>query len=90
MPYSVVAHAESRIHQLQTYRLFETLSSGLATIPATYTFQAPDRMESSVNGESQAIEPSDVFNVAAEIQVIPMEVKERRGLGIASVQPPAV
>jgi len=45
---ALLQHAQARIHQLQTYRLFETLSSGLATIPSQYAFQAPNRMESTV------------------------------------------
>jgi len=52
---ALLQRAQARIHQLRTYRLFETLSSGLATIPAQYAFQAPNRMESSVNGQSQAV-----------------------------------
>ena len=44
----VLERAQARIHELRTYRLFETLSSGLATIPSQYAFQAPNRMESTV------------------------------------------
>jgi len=51
---ALVQRSQTRIHQLQTYRLSETLSSGLATIPSQYAFQAPSRMESSVN-QSQTI-----------------------------------
>ncbi len=51
---AVLQRAQSRIHQLQTYRLFETLSSGLATIPSQYAFQAPNRMESTVE-ESRTV-----------------------------------
>ena len=47
--------AQQRMHELGAYRLDEVLNSGLATIPAQYSFVAPDRMESSVNGRSQAI-----------------------------------
>ena len=48
--------AQQRIHQLQTYRLYETLSSGLGTtIPATYEYQAPNRLRSFVNGQSESI-----------------------------------
>ncbi len=50
----LLRRAQARIHQLQTYRLFETLSSGIATIPSRYAFQAPSRMESSVN-QSQTV-----------------------------------
>jgi copper transport protein len=46
---------QRRMHQLRTYRLEETLSSGLATIHATYAFQAPDKMESVVAGESRSV-----------------------------------
>ncbi len=45
---AILQHAQDRIHRLQTYRLSETLSSGLTTIPSQYAFQAPNRMESTV------------------------------------------
>lgn len=35
---------QERMHELRTYRLEETLSSGRARIRSTYEFQAPDRM----------------------------------------------
>lgn len=41
-----------RMHELQTYRLSETLSSGLAVVRSTYAFQAPDRFESHVTQSS--------------------------------------
>ena len=47
---ALLRRADTRIHQLGRYRLFETLSSGIATIAARYAFQAPDRMQSTVNG----------------------------------------
>jgi copper transport protein len=47
---SVLERAQERIHRLVTYRLDETLSSGLAVIRARYAFQAPDRMSSVVQG----------------------------------------
>jgi hypothetical protein len=43
------------MHGLGTYRLRETLSSGLAVIRSQYTFVAPDRMQSVVGGKSEAI-----------------------------------
>jgi len=46
---ALLQQAQARIHQLRTYRLFETLSSGIATIASRYSFQAPNRMESVVN-----------------------------------------
>jgi len=45
---AILQHAQDRIHRLQTYRLSETLSSGLTTIPSQYAFEAPNRMESTV------------------------------------------
>jgi hypothetical protein len=53
---SLLDRAQEQIHQLQTYRLYETLSAGLGTtIPATYEYQAPDRLRSLVNGETESI-----------------------------------
>jgi len=43
------------MHGLRTYRLDETLSSGIAVVRSTYSFVAPDRMESVVGGKSEAI-----------------------------------
>jgi copper transport protein len=47
---ALLRRAETRIHQLGRYRLFETLSSGVATIVSRFAFQAPNRMQSTVNG----------------------------------------
>jgi len=53
---ALLDRAQERIHQLATYRLYETLSSGLGTtIPAVYEFQAPNRLRSFVNGQSESI-----------------------------------
>ncbi|MFL5799230.1 MAG: copper resistance protein CopC [Actinomycetota bacterium] len=42
---AVLRDVNDRMHALRTYRLAETLSSGLGTtVSADYTFQAPDRM----------------------------------------------
>ena len=43
----VLALAQRRMHQLRTYRIDEALSSGTATVPITYAFQVPDRLQSS-------------------------------------------
>ena len=48
----LLAHMMNRMHGLETYRLDETLSSGLAVIPSRYAFQAPDRLESIVTESS--------------------------------------
>jgi copper transport protein len=48
----VVAQMMTRMHGLETYRLDETLSSGLAVVPSRYAFQAPDRFESIVTESS--------------------------------------
>lgn len=48
----------ARVHQLTSYRLHETLSSGLAVIRSVYSFRAPDRMEAEVmqgDGGSQTV-----------------------------------
>ncbi len=53
---ALLDRAQQRIHQLTTYRLYETLSSGLGTtIPATYEYQAPNRLRSVVSGRSESI-----------------------------------
>ncbi len=44
-----------RMHELRTYRVDETLASGLATIHSTYGFEAPDRMEADVGSTSRSI-----------------------------------
>lgn len=46
---------QDRMHQLRTYRIDEVLSSGRATITATYAFQAPNRMRIAVEGGTQRI-----------------------------------
>jgi len=48
----VVAKMMTRMHALETYRLDETLSSGLAVVPSRYAFHAPDRFESIVTESS--------------------------------------
>lgn len=52
---ALLDRAQQRMHQLGAYRLDEVLNSGLATVSAQYAFVAPDRMKSTVNGQSQAI-----------------------------------
>ncbi len=52
---ALLGHAQATMHALLSYRLSETLSSGLATIPSEYAFAVPNRMESSVNGQAQAV-----------------------------------
>jgi copper transport protein len=50
---ALLAKAQQRIHQLHSYQLSETLTTGLTTfrpITGQYTFVAPDRMMSTVNG----------------------------------------
>jgi copper transport protein len=47
-----------RMHRLTSYRLDETLSSGLAVVRSTYAFQAPDRVQAKVmqaSGGSETI-----------------------------------
>lgn len=46
---------QERMHDLQTYRLEETLSSGRATVRANYAFEAPDRMRITVDSGSDRI-----------------------------------
>jgi copper transport protein len=46
---------QDRMHQLRTYRIDEVLSSGRATVKATYAFQAPDRMRIAVEGGGHRI-----------------------------------
>ncbi len=48
----VLGQMMTRMHGLMTYRLDETLSSGLAVVPSRYAFQAPDRLESIVTESS--------------------------------------
>lgn len=45
----------ARMHGLKTYRLDETLSSGLAVVPSQYAFQVPDRSESIVTESSRRL-----------------------------------
>ncbi len=53
---ALLDRAQERIHRLTTYRLYETLSSGLGTtIPAQYDYQAPNRLRSLVSGRSESI-----------------------------------
>jgi copper transport protein len=44
-----------RMHHLRTYRIDEVLSSGRATVRATYAFEAPDRMRIAVGEGAQRI-----------------------------------
>jgi copper transport protein len=46
---------QDRMHQLRTYRIDEVLSSGRATVRATYAFEAPDRMRIAVEEGAQRI-----------------------------------
>jgi hypothetical protein len=46
---------QERMHDLRTYRLEEVLSSGRASIRASYAFQAPDRMRVELDGGSQRV-----------------------------------
>ena len=48
----LLAQMMARMHGLKTYRLDETLRSGLAVIPSRYAFQAPDRLKSIVTESS--------------------------------------
>jgi hypothetical protein len=43
------------MHALRTYRLEEVLASGLATVRASYAFEAPDRARISVRGGATRI-----------------------------------
>jgi copper transport protein len=47
-----VARMMARMHRLKTFRLDETLTSGLGAVVSRYTFQAPNRLESIANGSS--------------------------------------
>ncbi|MGH2683399.1 MAG: copper resistance CopC/CopD family protein [Actinomycetota bacterium] len=51
---AVLQRAQERMHRLSTYRLDETLSSGLAVVHARYAFQAPDRMRAETE-QSEAV-----------------------------------
>jgi copper transport protein len=46
---------QQRMHGLRTYRLEEVLSSGRASVRASYAFQAPDRMRVEVDSGSQRV-----------------------------------
>jgi len=53
---ALLDRAQERIHRLTTYRLYETLSSGLGTtIPAQYEYEAPNRLRSLVSGRTESI-----------------------------------
>ena len=52
---SLLEHAQRRMHTLRTYRLEEVLASGLATVRASYAFEAPDRARISVRGGATRI-----------------------------------
>ena len=47
---SLVERLQRRMHDLSTYRIDETLNSGLGTVQANYAFVAPDSFESQVEG----------------------------------------
>lgn len=51
----LLERALRRMQDLRTYRLQEVLSSGLATVRASYAFAAPDRMRASIPGRSTTI-----------------------------------
>ncbi|MDP8957428.1 MAG: copper resistance protein CopC/CopD [Actinomycetota bacterium] len=51
----VLLRAQERLHRLRTYRLDETLSSGLRTVRTRYEFQAPDRMRAEVSSGAEWI-----------------------------------
>jgi copper transport protein len=51
----ILQEAQDRIHELQTYRLDETLSSGRAEVESEYAFQAPDRMRAEVDAGSMTV-----------------------------------
>jgi hypothetical protein len=46
---------QQRMHDLERYRVQETLSSGRATVRADYAFEAPDRMRTEVDSGSERI-----------------------------------
>jgi copper transport protein len=46
---------QDRMHRIRTYRINEVLSSGRATVTATYAFQAPNRMRIAVEEGVQRI-----------------------------------
>jgi hypothetical protein len=52
---ALLDEAQEVMHGLRTYRLNETLSSGLAVVRSRYAFVAPDRMQSVVGGKAEAI-----------------------------------
>ncbi len=52
---ALLEKSQAIMHGLRTYRLNETLSSGIAVVRSRYSFVAPDRMESVVGGKSEAI-----------------------------------
>lgn len=49
------ARMQERMHELDTYRVEETLSSGQAVVRARYAFQAPDRMRISIDSGSDRV-----------------------------------
>src|SRR5207245_310096 len=52
---AMLAQAQRRMHQLRTYRIDETLSSGFFTVRDLSAYKAPDRLESSSGYGSQII-----------------------------------
>lgn len=46
--------AQRVMHALRTFRLDETLNSGLATVVSTYSFEAPDRLQIKT-GDTQSV-----------------------------------
>ncbi len=47
---ALLERAGRRMHRLRSYRVDEVLSSGLATVRATYVFVVPDRARISIRG----------------------------------------
>ena len=52
---ALIARMQQRMHQLHSYELTETLSSGAAAILSNYSAEAPNRLSATVNGSSQTI-----------------------------------
>jgi hypothetical protein len=52
---ALLQRVQDVMHELRSYRQDEALSSGLAVVRSQYSFVAPDRMKSVVNGEFETI-----------------------------------
>jgi hypothetical protein len=52
---AMLSAAQARMHGLRSYRVDETLSSGLVTVPSHYAYEAPNRMRASVETGSQVV-----------------------------------